>query len=234
MPRVRRTHGHSIDEYLEVIYFLVSPVGELAPYGGSTAIAARVADALGVSRAAVGEMLKRMTAEGLLDRRETRELRLTPAGTERAEQVVRRHRILERFLTDYLGYTPAESHGHADALTDTFDDDMVERIHARLGHPDRCPHGWPVDPAVEREENATLVSLSELAAGERAEVVRLTEQDGELLHWFYDAGLVPGSRLEVRDVQPSAGHRTVAMDEATPRDQVIADKAARNLLVRRA
>jgi DtxR family Mn-dependent transcriptional regulator len=230
---VSRSHGHSIDEYLEVIYFLVSPVGELTPSDGSAAIAARVADALGVSRAAVGEMLKRMTAEGLLARGSSRRLQLTPAGTRRAEQAVRRHRIVERFLTDWLGYTPAQSHAQAEALADAFSHDMVERIHARLGHPERCPHGWPVDPAAEREENPSLLALTGLAVGEEAEVVRLAEQDGELLHWFYDAGFVPGSRLAVREVQPAAGHLTVTMLEASPRDRLIADKAARNLLVRR-
>jgi DtxR family Mn-dependent transcriptional regulator len=230
---VSRQHGHSVDEYLEVIYFLVSSIGELRPSEGSGAIAARVADVLGVSRAAVGEMLKRMTAEGLLERTESRQLRFTPAGTVRAELVVRRHRIIERFLTDFLGYTPAESHEHADALGDAFTDDMVDRVHARLGYPERCPHGWPVEPAAERDENAGLLSLSELERGESAEVVRLAEQDGDLLHWFYDEGFVPGTQLEVRDVQPAAGHLMVVMDRDGRREQLIADKAARNLLVRR-
>ncbi|HWM09418.1 MAG TPA: metal-dependent transcriptional regulator, partial [Solirubrobacteraceae bacterium] len=184
-----RVQGHTVDDYLEAVYFLVSPIGEYQPDGGTTAIASRVAELLGVSRAAVGEMLKRMEADGLLQRGESREVTLTAAGTERAEQVVRRHRILERLLTDYLGYSAAEAHEHADALGGTFTDDMVDRIHERLGFPERCPHGWPVAPALEREENRQLTTLAELQAGDDCEIVRLTEHDGELLQWFYDEGL---------------------------------------------
>ena len=75
-------------------------------------------------------------------------------------KVVRKHRIIERFLTDFMGYTPEESHVQADELGDTFTDDMIERINERLGKPDRCPHGWPVDTSVEHAENQELVSLS--------------------------------------------------------------------------
>src|SRR5207247_5493817 len=150
---------------------------------------------LGVSRASAGEMLKRLEGEGLIERGSRKEALLTETGRERAEHVVRRHRIIERLLTDFMGYTAAEAHVHADEMGDTFTDDMVERIEARLGNPDRCPHGWPVDPAVEQAENNELAPLSDVAAGTRATIVRLAEHDGDLLHWFYDQGLVPGRAL---------------------------------------
>src|ERR671932_2441827 len=137
--------GHSVDEYLETIYFLAFPIGEYRPLSaGSPTLASRVAEMLGVSRASAGEMLKRLEGEGLIERGEHKEALLTPEGRERAERMVRRHRLIERFLTDFLGYTAAEAHEHADDLGDTFDDEMVERIAERLGDPDRCPHGWPV------------------------------------------------------------------------------------------
>src|SRR5262245_54222292 len=142
--------GHSVDEYLETIYFLAFPIGEYTPRGaGSPPLASRVAEMLGVSRASAGEMLKRLEADGLIKRGERKEALLTPAGRERAEHVVRKHRIIERLLTDFMGYTAYESHERADALGDTFTDEMVERIDERLGHPERCPHGWPVDPVFE-------------------------------------------------------------------------------------
>ena len=96
-----------------------------------------------------------------------------------------------------MGYTAAESHVHADELGDTFTDDMIERIDERLGHPDRCPHGWPVDTDVEQAENAELVSLAALEPGDAREIVRLAEHDGELLHWFYDRASCPGTTVEV-------------------------------------
>src|SRR3954471_2980504 len=154
--------GHSVDEYLETIYFLAFPIGEYRPATAASAIASRVAEMLGVSRASAGEMLKRLEAEGLVERGEQKEALLTEIGIARAERVVRKHRLIERFLTDFMGYTAAESHVHADELGDTFSEDMVERIDERLGHPDRCPHGWPVDPDVEQDENQHLAPLSEL------------------------------------------------------------------------
>src|SRR3989440_9294624 len=177
--------GHSVDEYLETIYFLAFPIGEYHPQvSGAPTLAARVAEMLGVSRASAGEMLKRLEAEGLVQRGQRKEAILTESGRGRAERVVRKHRIIERLLTDFMGYTAAEAHVHADELGDTFSDDMVARIDERLGHPDRCPHGWPVDPDVEQAENRDLAPLSALQPGERATIVRLAEHDGHLLHWF--------------------------------------------------
>src|SRR3954452_13658350 len=138
---------------------------------------------LHVSRASAGEMLKRLEAEGLIVRGARKEALLTESGRERAEHVVRKHRIIERLLTDFMGYTGYEAHERADELGDTFSDEMVERIDAKLGHPERCPHGWPVDPAFEQEENAPLEPLAALEPGTRATIVRLAEHDGELLHW---------------------------------------------------
>src|ERR671927_1739538 len=184
---------HSVDEYLETIYFLAFPIGEYTPKGaGSPPLASRVAEMLHVSRASAGEMLKRLEGEGLVERGERKEAILTPAGRERAEQVVRKHRIVERLLTDFMGYTPAEAHVHADEIGESFSDEMIERISERLGHPERCPHGWPVDTDFEQAENRELAPLADLAAGSRATIVRLAEHDGELLHWFYDQGFVPG------------------------------------------
>jgi DtxR family Mn-dependent transcriptional regulator len=223
--------GHSVDEYLETIYFLAFPIGEYRPATGATAIASRVAEMLGVSRASAGEMLKRLEADGLVERGEQKEAILTPEGAERARRVVRKHRIIERFLTDFMGYTAAESHVHADELGDTFSDDMIERINERLGEPDRCPHGWPVDTEFEQSENAELVALAELPVGRDGQIIRLAEHDGELLHWFYDEGLVPGSRVAVVSTQPAAGQIVITLDGA---ERPIAERAADGIYVRAA
>jgi DtxR family Mn-dependent transcriptional regulator len=221
--------GHSVDEYLEVIYFLAFPIGEYRPANGSTAIAARVAEMLRVSRASAGEMLKRLESEGLVERGEHKEAILTPAGIERAKRVVRKHRIIERFLTDFMGYTASESHVQADLMGDTFTDEMIERINVRLGQPERCPHGWPIEPADEHAENAGLLALAELAPGQEGEIVRLAEHDGDLLDWFYDEGFAPGSRVTLREAHPAAGEFKVDLDGD---ERSIADRAARGLYVR--
>ena len=219
--------GHSVDEYLETIYFLAFPIGEYRPQTtGSPTLASRVAEMLGVSRASAGEMLKRLEAEGLIERGEQKEALLTPSGRERAERVVRRHRIIERLLTDFMGYTAAESHVHADELGDTFTDDMIDRIATRLGDPDRCPHGWPIDTRFEQAENARLTPLADVAAGTRAMIVRLAEHDGELLHWFYEHGLEPGREVEVRGAD---GVVTVALADS---EVDVPEKGAAGLFVR--
>jgi len=222
--------GHSVDEYLETIYFLAFPIGEYRPLTpGSPTLASRVAEMLGVSRASAGEMLKRLEQEGLIERGEHKEALLTVAGRERAEHVVRKHRLIERLLTDFLGYTAAEAHVHADELGDTFSDEMVDRIAERLGHPDRCPHGWPVDTTFEQEENKELAALADLVPGTRATIVRLAEHDGELLHWFYDQGLVPGSELEVESA--GGGDVKVRLEGS---ERTLGEKAAAGLFVRAA
>jgi DtxR family Mn-dependent transcriptional regulator len=223
--------GHSVDEYLETIYFLAFPIGEYTPHAaGSPPLASRVAEMLHVSRASAGEMLKRLEADGLIERGKKKEALLTETGRERAERVVRKHRIIERLLTDFMGYTAYESHERADELGDTFSDEMIERIDDKLGHPQRCPHGWPVDPAVEQTENAELAPLATLPAGTRATIVRLAEHDGDLLHWFYDQGLVPGTSILVRAAEPAVDQFTVAIEKVGER--AISEKAAAGLFVR--
>jgi Mn-dependent DtxR family transcriptional regulator len=223
-------HRHTIDEYLETIYFLAFPIGEYRPQtSGSPTLAARVAEMLGVSRASAGEMLKRLEAEGLVERGEHKEAILTAPGRARAERAVRKHRLIERFLTDFLGYTAAEAHEFADEIGETFTDDMVERMAERLGNPERCPHGWPVDPDFEQSENLELAPLAALEPGTRATIVRLAEHDGELLHWYYDQGLVPNAEIELREAQPAAGQFTIRLDGA---EKAIGEKAASGLFVR--
>lgn len=224
-------HGHSLDTYLETVYyFLAFPIGEYGPVvKDSPALASRVAEMLGVSRASAGEMLKRLEADGLVERGERKEVILTRAGRVAAEKVIRRHRLIECLLTEFMGYTGAEAHEQADTLADTFTDDMIERIATRLGQPERCPHGWPVDPAVEQAENRELVALADLEPGGRATIVRLAEHDGDLLHWFYDEGLVPGTDVEVLATAPAAGQVVLAIDGV---ERAIGQPAAAGLFVR--
>jgi DtxR family Mn-dependent transcriptional regulator len=206
--------SHGIDDYLETIYFLAFPIGEYQPSPGtSQAIAARVGEMLGVSRASAGEMLKRLEAEGLVERGEHKEAILT-----------------ERLLTDFMGYTAGEAHVHADVLGGTFTDEMIERIDEKLGHPLRCPHGWPVDPDFEQAENRELQPLSDLEPGQLATIVRLAEHDGDLLHWFYAEGLVPGTEVQLRAAEPAAGQFRVTMGGG---EKAIGEKAAAGLFVKK-
>lgn len=220
---------HTVDDYLEAIYFLATPVGEYGPVVKEAPVpAARVAEMLQVTPPTASEMLKRLEAEGLVERGPRKGPVLTRKGREQAERVVRNHRVIERFLTDFMGYSAAESHVHADEIGDAFSDEMIRRLEEQLGHPDRCPHGWPVDTAQEQEENRDLRPLSALDGGP-ATIVRLAEHDGDLLHWFYEQDLVPGTELEVRRVDRAAGQLTVAIDGE---ERAIGERAAAGLYVR--
>ncbi|HEY7004124.1 MAG TPA: metal-dependent transcriptional regulator [Gaiellaceae bacterium] len=220
--------GHSVDDYLETIYFLAFPIGEYRPETkGSPTLAVRVADMLGVSRASAGEMLKRLESDGLVERGEHKEAILTAQGRVQAERVVRRHRIIERLLTDFMGYTAAEAHEQADLLGNTFTDEMVDRIEEQLGKPERCPHGWPVDTDFEQAENRDLQPLSDLEAGSSAEIVRLAEHDGDLLHGYYDEGLVPGTPIQVREAE--GGALTLELDGG---ERPLTQREAAGLFVR--
>ena len=227
-------HGHSVEDYLEAIYFLVSPIGEYRPAEGSPANAARVAEMLGVSRAAVGEMLKRLGNEGLLKRGRGRELAFTPEGKARAEQVVRNHRIIERFLTDFLGYSAAGAHEHADTLGDSFTPDMIERMNERLGFPDRCPHGWPISPDAERAENKRPAAV--VGSRRRAPPARCCGSSSTTA--ISCTGITTRASCRERRSRSSTCSRRRATSRSgsaaarTASEQLIADKAARGLIVR--
>jgi len=216
--------------YVEALYGMLYPVGEFRPQDASAPIAARVARDLGVSRPAAGEMLGRLVEQGLVDRGPGGSLALTDDGIALAESGIRATRILETFLIEYLGYGPAEVHALALQARDAFDDELLERLHERLGSPQRCPHGWPLGAAEEREEASRLQRLSELQAGDRCEVVGVLESDADLVGWLFEVGLVPGAALEVHDVQRAGGHATVGLGGGA-NDVVIGDRAARQVFV---
>ena len=216
--------------YVEALYGLLYPVGEFRPQDAAAPIAARVAQQLGVSRPAAGEMLARLVDQGLVDRGPGGSLGLTDSGIALAEGGIRATRILETFFIEYLGYEPGEVHALALHARDAFDAELLERLFERLGSPQRCPHGWLLGAADERAEASRLQRLSELEAGDRCEVVGVLESDAELVRWLFAVGLVPGAALEVHDVQRAGGHATVGLGGSAD-DVVIGDRAARQVFV---
>ncbi len=222
--------GHSVDEYLETIYFLAFPIGEYRPLETDLpTLSSRVAEMLGVSRASAGEMLKRLEADGLVERGERKEAILTATGRARAERVVRKHRIIERLLTDFMGYTAAEAHVHADELGDTFTDDMVERIEERLGNPERCPHGWPIDTDVEQAENRELEPLSALEPGGSRHDRPPRRARRRPAALVLRRGPRPRREVELDAAEPAAGQFRVRLNGD---EKSIGEKAAAGLFVR--
>jgi DtxR family Mn-dependent transcriptional regulator len=196
---------HGTDDYLEAVYEMHEE--------GADVVQARLAERLGVSRAAVSEKIGRLTRMKLVQTDDDRVIRLTSHGRSVAEDAVRRHRMAERFLIDVLKLPWHKAHEEAERFQDAISEEIEQRILAVLGDAATCPHGNPI-PGTGATIPTDLVSLDEMSAGEEAELVRLTE-DVELqtnvLRYFEEHGLMPGHRLRVLEVAPD-GTMTLDVD----------------------
>ena len=114
---------------------------------------------------------------------------------------------------------------------------MVERLHAKLGYPERCPHGWPVAAGAGARGEPRTGLAGRSGEGDAGEIVRQSEQDGDLLSWFASEGLTPGAKVEIRDIQPAAGiarSRSTAMSSSSPtRPHAVCSSVARRATNRR-
>lgn len=215
----RDGRAHTVDDYLLAIDAVTSRVVECGAIVTETpTLASHVSDELGVTRVSAGEMLRKLETAGLVHRGAGKELLLTAAGRTRADEAVRRQRLLEVLATDVLGYEPAECREPARALRGAFDDAAISRLERRLGLPERCPHGCPVDAARAREEAVLLRSLVSLSPGDRARVAWLRESDTETLVTLAGHGVDPDAELRVVSIcdgvlELEVDGRVVALDE---------------------
>ena len=226
-PQTHRTN--SLDDYLLAVDALTAPVVECGAVVDAPTLAAHVAQILGVSRPAAGEMIGRLEKNGLVSRGERKEVLLTAIGRRAADVLLRRQRILERFVVETLGYGVADCYEEARALAPGFDEDALERLWHALGRPDRCPHGRPVDPAEARRTARDLIALSAAQPRSKVRVDRLEESNRERLQALDDAGIHPGTVL--RDVEV---HRAADLVSFTGDDgrEAISVSLAGSVLVR--
>ncbi|MDQ6772408.1 MAG: metal-dependent transcriptional regulator [Candidatus Dormibacteraeota bacterium] len=212
-----------VARYLEAIYYMVAE-GELVR-------SARLADWLGVSRPTVTQALRRMTRDGLVRLNSRKEIELTPAGTGRAASIVRRHRIVERWLTDRLGLDWIAADEEAARLEHAMSDEVEQRLWEHLGRPTTCPHGNPIPGHAELDP--AEMRLSTLEAGQVAAVNRISEvaerEAPALLGYLLDRRLVPGARVAAREVD-SVG-RTLAV-QVEDRSLVLSHETAAKIWVR--
>lgn len=194
-----RTHpSAAVEAYLETIYNMRAE--------GKTVIAARLAERLHVTPPSVSGTLRRMVRDGLV-RYEGRELALTPLGQRTAEQIIRRHRLVECLLTEMLGLGWAEAHQEATRLEHAVSPRLEERIATVLGHPRTCPHGNPI-PGAPAEPDIPHATLDAVPEGVTVSICRITEEgerDPRLLDLFERIGIRPGARFRVSELAPYAG-----------------------------
>jgi DtxR family transcriptional regulator, Mn-dependent transcriptional regulator len=177
------------EEYLQILYWLEE--------AGLPMTAANVARAMQLSAPTVHEMVGRLTDDGYVTRADDKSLAFTEDGRAHAEQIVRRHRLIERFLTDILGVPWDEVHEEAERLEHAMSPVLEERMLAAIGDATTCPHGHPLVEGV-REQG---VLLADVEPGADVHVLRFENEAEELLHYLKRAGLAPGleGRLESSD-----------------------------------
>ncbi|WGD37389.1 metal-dependent transcriptional regulator [Lysinibacter sp. HNR] len=178
-----------------------------------------VAETLGVRTSTVSDGLKKLTDQGLVVHKPYGGITLTELGRTYAVGMVRRHRIIETFLVNMMGYTWDEVHDEAEVLEHAMSDTLIERLDAALGHPERDPHGDPIPTAngLPRRQDAFLLSTAEV--GQKVTVSRISDENPEMLRYFADLGLVPGTSVTINEHRPYAGVSSILIDGAdTPVD----------------
>jgi DtxR family Mn-dependent transcriptional regulator len=195
--------------YLEAIHYIIHEGEPVRP--------SRLAEWLGVSPPTVTGVVQRLRDQGQVTIRSDHSLALTPAGDRAAASIVRRHRVVERWLTDEIGLDWAAADTEAGRISHYFSEDLVDRIFTKLGQPSTCPHGNDIPGA--RSLTRRLVSLAELEPGVVAPISRISEVaeheapqllrllDAERLHLGKMVEVVRSSGSEAVTVV-CRGHRT--------------------------
>ena len=195
-----------VEDYLKAIYDL-ERVGEPAT---TNDIALR----LGVAPASVSGMVRRLADQGLITHEPYRGVRLTSDGRRAALRTLRRHRILECYLTEVLGYPWDRVHEEAEQLEHAASEELIERMAAALGDPAQDPHGAPIPTRDGSGEEATLRTLAEVGQGERLRVRRVEDEDAERLRYLAELGIRPGALIRILDKAPFGGPITLWVDDA--------------------
>lgn len=190
-------HTPAVEDYLKAIWSLQQAA---APVATSS-----IANRLGVSAASVTSMVKRLAEQELLVHEPYRGARLTTAGETAALRVIRRHRIIESFLADVLGYAWDRVHEEAERLEHAASDELIDRLAGLLGRPARDPHGSAIPTAAGELDRAAHPTLAELPRGESARVIEVQVAEPEQLRYIGSLGLYPGARVEVIERAPFDG-----------------------------
>ncbi len=218
----RRTgYSRSTEDYLKAIYWL--------EVGGGTAQTSAIAEALDIAPPSVSGMVKRLSESGLLEHVPYRGVQLTWAGRRAALRMVRRHRILETYLTSKLGYDWDSVHEEAERLEHAVSDELIERMALALGNPRYDPHGAPIPTVDGKIEEPDLTTLTDVTVGATVELRMVSDKDSDLLRYIASLGLRPGVGFEVVARQPFRGPLTIRFLGPVPKEQVIGYELANSL-----
>jgi DtxR family transcriptional regulator, Mn-dependent transcriptional regulator len=184
----------SVEDYLKAIY-------QLSPEG-RPASTSEIAHLLALSPPSVTGMVKRLSEHGLLEHIPYRGVQLTDEGRRAALRMVRRHRLIEAYLVEFLGYSWDTVHEEAERLEHAVSDTMIERMATSLGNPDVDPHGDPIPSADGFVQELSCTALTDIPVGQTVEIHRVHESQPERLRYIASLGLKPGVQVTVIDRQP--------------------------------
>jgi DtxR family transcriptional regulator, Mn-dependent transcriptional regulator len=168
------------EEYLQILFWLQE--------AGLPMTGANVARAMQLSAPTVHEMVGRLESDGYITRGSDRAIAFTESGERHAEDIVRRHRLIERFLTDVLGVPWDEVHEEAERLEHAMSPVLEERMLAAIGDAKTCPHGHPIAPG----QRLAGVPLADVEVGAAVRVLRFENEAEDLLHYLKASGIEPG------------------------------------------
>ncbi len=163
-----------------------------------------LAEAMNVAPSTVTDTLKRLAERGLINYVPYHGITLTPEGQKASVKAIRRHRIVERFLTDMLGFEWHEAHEEALLFENNISEEVERRLFVALNRPKVCPHGYPIPSKPEdvRMDETTLYSLE---PGDRAEVISVKDDEPELLQFMASMGIKPGVKIKIEAKDPFKG-----------------------------
>jgi len=198
--------SETVEEYLEVIYRLQEKHG--------VARTNDIVAALKVAPGTVTNTVERLERETLVTHEPYRGVKLTEKGRRVALDVVRRHRLSERLLTDILHVKWSEAHEAACRLEHGFGSEITKELEKALGHPKTCPHGNPIPTkcggTIEHESQL----LIELEKGEKAMIMKITQEGKNLLQYLENQGLTPGTAIEIVEKAPFDGPITLKVGKS--------------------
>lgn len=213
-------YTRSVEDFLKAVFTLQRNAERVAT--------GALAEHLRLKPPSVTDMARRLHAEGLLDYRKHRGVRLTSAGTAEALRVVRRHRLIELYLVTELGYAPYEVHDEAERLEHAVSDRFVQEIAHKLGDPQLDPHGDPIPASDGTIVNRDLMPLSALPVNTTGKIARFTTLDQDMHRFILERGFYLDSEVEVLARDPFDGPIKVLVDG---HERVIGHQVAAYVLV---
>lgn len=219
------TPSSSIEDYVKVIY-------SFTEWQDKPITSSQLAARLGVANSSVSEMVRKLKEQGLVDHRPYGAVTLTTDGVRLALAMVRRHRLIETFLVREMGYRWDEVHDEAEMLEHAVSDTFIERLAAKLGHPDRDPHGDPIPAADGKVVLPTAHRVSDLDPGHTGRITRISDENPDLLRYLATEHIALDLPVEVLGRRPFGGALVVRIGEGDRSREVdMADEVASALWV---